>query len=351
MRFSFIITIDPIKDVSYLNVLLHSLNMQSSKNFNVVFYNQTLMSEAEIFSQLMVKPNFEYNFFSIDRDLFLGKYPIWDLYAFHSILLEHDYVHDYFMSLHMEEFLDVDYVEVVQKVLKKNSLDILFGNLTRCHIDYSNIAPILTFRSAQGCDEYLNQVGIKKASHWSFYSQNYLTKNWKALRDNILNYVGFGFCKQLKPNIRGFTKPPWYVAEDVYFMKKSFARKHNWFLRGHHMFFEDVHICQIPGVCELGKELKKVTTFPAYFNLRKIYHISHDRFYFQLEDEEFTTRMLCFETQEPILLALKEAIKRYKEGNMDLLQALRFTRSNPAGTGTQNMNYKYHMMYLNNGKL
>lgn len=351
MQLSFIVTIDPIKDASYMNVLVHSLNLQSNKDFNAVFYNQTLMSEQDIFSRLIVKPNFEYQIFSIDRKFFLGKYPIWDLYAFHNFLLEQDIVHDYFMSLHMEEFLDVDYVEVVLKVLKKNSLDILFGNLTRSQIDYKDIEPVLTTHTAQEYDDYLNQLGIKQAVHWSFYSEKFFTKDRDTLRENILNFIGFGFKKKLHPNARGYTKPYWYVAEDVYFMKKDFARRHNWFFRGHKMYFEDVHICEIPGVCELGRELTKITRFPAYFNLRKIYHISHGRFYFQLEDEEFTTQMLQYETNEPILLALKEAIKQYKKGNMNFWQALSFTRRNPAGTGTQNMNYKYHMMYLNNGKL
>ena len=116
------------------------------------------------------------------------------------------------------------------------------------------------------------------------------------------------------------------------------------------MYFEDVHICEIPGVCHLGRELKKVTKFPAYFNLRNIYHISHSRFYFQLQDEDFTSGMQNLETDDPILLALKEAINQYKSGEMTMWQALNYSRRNPLGTGTQNLNYKYHLKYLHNGK-
>ena len=351
MKLSFIVTIDPIKDVSYLNILVHSLNLQSSQEFNVIFYNQTLMTEAEVFSKLTVKPRFDYRFFRIERKLFFGNYPIWDLYSFHSFLLEQDLLSDYFMSLHMEMFLDVDYVEFVLKVLKKHLFDILFGNLTRSEIEYSSIAPILNTRTEEEYDDYTEKIGIKRAPHWSFSSNNFFTKNLSTVRENILKFVGFDFRKRLKANGKGYIQPLWYAAEDVYFMKKEFARQSNWFLPEHSMFFEDVHICQIPGVCELGREIKKITRFPVYFNIRKIYHISHYKYYFQLEDDEFTEKMLNYDTQEPILLALKEAIRLYRAGNMSMSQALNYTRRNSTGTGTQNLNYKYHMMYLRNRNL
>ena len=35
-------------------------------------------------------------------------------------------------------------------------------------------------------------------------------------------------------------------------MSRRFAETHNWFLKGHRLYFEDIHICQQPGVCELG---------------------------------------------------------------------------------------------------
>lgn len=65
MRLTFIISIDPVKGVSLLNVLLHSLNLQTRKNFDVVFYNQTLLSESEVFAQLQVRPEFNYRFFKV----------------------------------------------------------------------------------------------------------------------------------------------------------------------------------------------------------------------------------------------------------------------------------------------
>lgn len=54
VNLSFIVTIDPVKDVSILNVMIHSLNLQTKKAFNVIFYNQSLMDEGSIFSGLNV---------------------------------------------------------------------------------------------------------------------------------------------------------------------------------------------------------------------------------------------------------------------------------------------------------
>ena len=41
-------TIDPVKSLSYLDVLVHALNVQTCGNFDVVFYNQTTLDPAEI---------------------------------------------------------------------------------------------------------------------------------------------------------------------------------------------------------------------------------------------------------------------------------------------------------------
>ncbi len=347
MKLSFIVTIDPIKDISYLNYIVHSFNLQTSQDFNVIFYNQTQMDEAAVFSCLQVQPQFDYRFFSIEPSYFLGKYPIWNLYGFHNFLLEKDYLNEYFMALHMEEFLDVDYVEQALDVLQQSSLDILFGNLTRSKINLDDIAPALSCKTGKDYDLFLEQLGIKAANHWCFYSNRFFTWNRVQLRENLLNFYGFGFRRKLKPTERGFITTPFYIAEDVFFMKKEFANRYNWFLKGHDMYFEDIHICEIPGVCELGRELKKVTHFPAYFNRSCIYHISHGRFYFQLEDEEFTEKMLAYQTDSPILQTHQEAIRGYKEGRMTFKEALYHTRRNTQGTGTQNLNYKYHIAYLN----
>ncbi len=98
----------------------------------------------------------------------------------------------------------------------------------------------------------------------------------------------------------------------------------------------------------MSKELKKVTEFPIYFNLRKIYHIKHEKYYYQLLDDEFTTLMLNYKMDDPILNSLKKAITKYREGELNLELALTYTRRNSDGSGTQNLNYKYHMLYLNN---
>lgn len=142
------------------------------------------------------------------------------MYEFHSFLLAQDYVHDYFMALHMEEFLDVDYVAHVLEVLSKNPLDILFGNLTRSRISYEEIAPLLTRTNAAEYDAYLDQLAIKQAPHWCFYSDKFLPYNREALRENLLNFWGFGLRQKLKPTARGFTVAPRYIAEDVFFMKR-----------------------------------------------------------------------------------------------------------------------------------
>ena len=154
------------------------------------------------------------------------------------------------------------------------------------------------------------------------------------------------FRRNVRPTRKGYRRLARYMAEDLYFMKREFARRHNWFLRGHHMYFEDIHICEQPGVCELGRELKKITEFPIYFNLRRIYHLTHAKYYFQLVDEEFTSGLLRQEVDDPILSALKSAIAMYREGKATLHQALQYTRKNRERTGTQDLNYAYHMKYL-----
>ena len=128
MRLTFIITIDPVKALALLDMLLHSLNMQTRDNFDVVFYNQTLLNESDVLAQLRIRPEFNYRFFSVDRQSFLGNFPLWDLFTFHRQLLETDLLGDYFMSLHMEEFFDIDYVENVTRVLETTGFDILLAH-------------------------------------------------------------------------------------------------------------------------------------------------------------------------------------------------------------------------------
>ena len=56
MRLTFIISIDPVKGISLLNLLVHSLNLQTRKNFDVIFYNQTLLNESDLFARLQNQP-------------------------------------------------------------------------------------------------------------------------------------------------------------------------------------------------------------------------------------------------------------------------------------------------------
>ena len=344
MRLTFIITIDPVKGLSLLNVLLHSLNLQTHTNFAVVFYNQTQFNEKDLFAQLQVQPEFEYQFFSVEH--FLGNFPLWDLYTFHRQLLEVDLLGDYFMSLHMEEFFDIDYVENVTNVLEATGFDILFGNLCRTSIDGTQIADLLTTRTAHDFGAYLYTHGLKRAPHWTFKSlPKPLLATPSVLKSHLQKFISFGFRTRLAPSRLGYASLSSYY-EDLYFMRTEFARRYNWFLPGRRMYFEDVQLCDIPGVCELGRELGKLTAFPRYFNRGKIYHLNHPKFYYQLQDPGFTEALLVLQTDDLLLQTLQQAIRMYRARSVTLKEALRYTRRNAAGTGTQNLNYQYHMQVL-----
>ena len=346
MRLTFIITIDPVKGLSLLNLPLHSLNLQTRKNFDVVFYNQTLLNESDLFAQLHIRPRFNYRFFNVERQHFLGDFPLWDLYSFHCQLLEAGLLGDYFMSMHMEEFLDIDYVEKVTKVLEATGLDILLGNLCRTRVDDVQIIDIIKTTSASEFSDYLRTRGMNRARHWTFQPlpASYMGK-LSVLKQNCQKSVDFGFRSRLVPNRDGYSKLAAHY-EDLYFMRRDFARKYDWFLSGRRMFFEDVQLCDIPEVCELGRELSKLTHFPRYFNLSKIYHVKHAKFYYQLEDKEFTDALLSLRTDERLLQTLQEAVRMHRFENVPLETALRHTRCNAEGTGTQNLNYKYHMQAI-----
>jgi len=346
MRLTFIITIDPVKGVSLLNILLHSLNLQTRKNFDVIFYNQTLLGEGDLFGQLRVRPEFAYRFFSVERQQFLGNYPLWDLYTLHQRLLEGNLLGDYFMSMHMEEFLDIDYVEKVTRVLGTTGFDILFSNLCRTWVDGAQIMDILQAQTARAFDDYLRVCGLKRAPHWTFprFPRSVRGKV-RVLKENFGKVLNFGFRGQLVPNWKGYNKLRAYY-EDLYFMSRGFAQRYDWFLSGRRMYFEDIQPCDIPGVCELGRELAKLTDFPNYFNLSKIYHVNHLKFYYQLQDAGFTQGLLALKTDDTLLRTLQDAIRMYQAGSITLQEALRYTRRNDHGTGTQNLNFKYHMEAL-----
>jgi hypothetical protein len=345
MRLSFVVTIDPVKDLGLLDILIKSLNLQTSRSFDVFFYNQRLMTEKEILDGVAVKPEFPYQFFSVPTENFLGSYPLWDLYGFHSFLLERNLLQEYFMSLHMEEFVDVDYVEKASEILARERFDILFGNLRGTGKGLDDFRPLARAATAEDFDSYLKAGDTKAAEHWSWQRGKHLSGE----KRRILQKLNRGGDNEWCIGNNGFVKVGTYVGEDVYFMKRDFAERHNWFLNGHPMYFEDVHICEQGGVCELGKEIAKLTEFPVYFTRANLYHIDHQKYYYQLEDEEFTTRMLEYETEDPILSSLKRAITKYKNRELRLGDALRYTRQNPERQGTQNLNYQYHMRHLKRG--
>jgi hypothetical protein len=341
MRLTFIISIDPVKELSLLNILLYSLNLQTQKNFDVVFYNQTLLSESQVFGRLKVRPAFDYRFFSVER--FLGNFPLWDLYSFHRQLLEKAYLGDYFMSMHIEEFFDIDYVENVTNVLAATRFDILLGNLCRTPLDAVKMMDILDTTGARGFVDYLRARKLKEAPHWSLpRCPASLFGKLRFVKRHGYQLADFRFRTRLTPTLTGYSRLAGHY-EDLYFMRREFAQRYNWFLPSQRMYFEDIQLCDIPGVCELGRELRRLTDFPNYFNLSKIYHLNHGKFYYQLQDPGFAEALLALETDEPLLQALKRAVQMYRAGTLTLTQALGYTRSNAEGTGTQNLNYKYHM--------
>lgn len=347
MQLTLIVTIDPVKSISHLDVLVHALNLQTCRDFDVVFFNQTLRTPSEIEAGLRVKPNFPTRAFDVPREDFLGSYPIWDLYALHCRLLEEGPVGDYVMALHMEEFPDVDYVEHLLDVLKRERFDILFGNLTRTRSKREDVAPLLETVTADAFDRGVEALGLKACPHWSFDHLpvlRYERPRW--LLPRLLRWASFGFRKALPPTSAGFTRLRRDLAEDVFAMSVSFAKRYNWFLSGHRLYFEDVHIVGNSAVGYLTRTLRKKTTYPVYFNRRKMYHLEHGRFYYQLEDETFTSMMLERSVQDPVLRALQHGIRAYRAGEMTMGEALTYTRRNPEGTGTQDLNFELHMRYL-----
>jgi hypothetical protein len=345
VELSIIVVIDPVKDLRLLDVLVHSLNLQTARSFEVVFFNQTLASREELLARLRVKPAFPYRFHSLPKERFLGKYPIWDLYAFHADLLERDLLREYFICLHMEEFFDPDYVEQLALVLDERPFDVLMGNLTRTPFDVAGIAPILETETAADLAATLERCGATRAPHWTFSEPLRLRPfDRRRLATDLAKRLHFGPRRRLRPTRRGYTRLPrkW---EDLSVMRKDFALRHNWFLRGHSLCFEDIHICD-QGGGRLSEELARITDHPVYFDRRRIYHLRHGKFYFQLEDREFTDRMLEYETDDPILQTLQRAILLHRRGTLTLRQALRYTRNNAEGTGTQNLNYRLHLRYL-----
>jgi hypothetical protein len=334
MRVTFLVTIDSVKPLPLLDILIHSLNLQTSRDFDVVFFNQTPRRETDLRDALRCAPRFPHSWWSLPPAAFLGEYPIWDVYAFHTTMLAEGRIGDYLMSLHMEEFLDVDYVEEVEKVLDKDRFDILFGNLRRTALTADRATPLLACESPGEFRQALVELGAAGSPHWSIPRKGYVAG--RPLRR----------ADAFDTTPEGLHQFAEYADEDVYLMSRRFAETHNWFLDGHHLYFEDIHVCQQPGVCELGTILSKLTRFPVYFNARSIYHLLHDKFLFQIEDRQFTDQLLKMDTDDPILRSLKFAVGEHRRGAFTVHEALRYSRQNPAREGTQDLNYRYHIRYL-----
>jgi hypothetical protein len=333
MRLTLLVTIDSIKPLQLLDILIHSLNLQTSQDFDVIFFNQTDSSESQLRRQLRCVPRFPHSYWSLPRSDFYGKYPLWDLYAFHAAMLDEGRIGDYLMSLHMEEFLDSDYIEEASKLLAEHSFDILLGNLRGTDLTVEQAAFLLGCGSRQDFQRALTLMGATASPHWSASRK----------RPNPGSPIA---PDAFAPTPQGFHEFSAYVDEDVYLMSRRFAETHNWFLKGHHLHFEDIHICQKTGVCELGPILAKLTRFPVYFNARRIYHLQHRKFIFQIEDRTFADRLLKMETDDPVIRSLQFAVREHRRGAFTLAQALRYSRRNPRREGTQDMNYRYHIRYL-----
>jgi len=167
MRLTLLVTIDSVKPVQLLNVLIHSLNLQTSQDFDVIFFNQTRIPESYLRRQLRCGPRFPHSFWTMPRSDFLGEHPLWDLYAFHAAMLDEGRIGDYLMSLHMEEFLDSDYIEEVSKLLSEHSFDILFGNLRRTELTADQAAFLLGCSSRRDFQGALTHMGAAASPHWS----------------------------------------------------------------------------------------------------------------------------------------------------------------------------------------
>src|SRR5262249_24054274 len=336
MRLTLLVTIDSVKPLQLLDILIHSLNLQTSQNFDVVFFNQTLLPESHLQRKLRCAPRFPHSYWTAPRSNFLGEHPLWDMYAFHTAMLDEGRIGDYLMSLHMEEFLDSDYIEEVSKLLGQHSFDILFGNLRRTGLTVYQASALLGCGSPRDFQRALTQMGAAASPHFSVKEYSKPDAAQKYSKPDAA----------FDPTPLGFHQFPEYGDEDVYLMSRRFAETHNWFLKGHHLYFEDIHFCQQPGVCELGPILAKLTRFPVYFNARKIYHIQHHSFYFQIEDPLFTDLLLKMETDDPVIRSLQFAVGEHRRGAFSISEALRYSRQNPRREGTQDMNYRYHIRYL-----
>jgi hypothetical protein len=220
MRLTLLVTIDSIKPLNLLEILVHSLNLQTSQNFDVIFCNQTLLSESRLKNQLRCAPRFSHSFWTLPSSAFFGEYPLWDLYAFHAAMIDEGRIGDYLMSLHMEEFLDSDYIAEVSNLLSDHPFDILLGNLRRTSLTADQASFLLKCDSPQDFQRALAYIGAATSPHWS-------------VRTDSKPDAAFA------PTPERFHQLPEYAQEDLYLMSRRFAETHNWFLKGHHLYLEE----------------------------------------------------------------------------------------------------------------
>ena len=342
MKITYIVTINPIIPLQYLNMLVHTLNFQTSKNFDVIFYNQTRMSHDSIRNSLSIPFEFEFSFFDVEPESFFGQYPIWNLYGAHQALLEQGRLNEYFMSLHMEEFLDPTYTECALKVLKATKLDILLGNLYATPYTYDDVTDLLLTESenfnaelsARGADGFV-KWGMTRAPF-------FVTKSWKTAAQRARALKLLRWKKQLVPTDGGYTLLNDYLLEDIFFMSTEFATRFAWYGCESPLYFEDIHINSA-----LGTLLPPITTFPAYLNSSKAYHLEHGRYYYQLEDTEFANKMLAFDTDNEALQTLKEAIRLYRsDRGLSVNDAVRMSRKSQGARGVSDISVEYHTTIL-----
>ena len=342
MKITYIITINPIISLDYLNLLVHTLNLQTSKRFDVIFYNQTRMSHDSIRSSLTKSIEFEHSFFDVAPEDFFGQYPVWNLYGTHQALLEQGRLNEYFMSLHMEEFLDPTYTECALRVLDETKLDILLGNLHATPFVYNDVTDLLR----AGADRFqaaLSARGAGSFVKWGMTDRPFFaTRSWKTAVQRARTLKLLGWTKQLVPTESGFTLLDDYLLEDIFFMSTEFAKRLSWYGCPSPLYFEDIHINNA-----LGELLPRATAFPAYLNSSKAYHLEHGKYYYQLEDAEFASKMLAFETDDEALQTLKVAIQLYRsDRGLTVSDALLMSRKSQGARGVSDISVAYHATIL-----
>ena len=132
MRLTLLVTIDTVKPLSLLDILIHSLNLQTSQNFDVVFFNQTLLSESHFRRQLQCAPRFAHSYWTLPRFGLLRRVTLCGTYMrFMPPCSMRDGSATISCRCTWKNFWIADYIAEVSNLLSEHSFDILFGNLRR----------------------------------------------------------------------------------------------------------------------------------------------------------------------------------------------------------------------------